>query len=246
VYGVDAGGSDEQIWQTARVHEFRPHLEILPAAQKRLWLELSAVPEQFVLYGGTARALHLGHRTSIDFDFFVRRPLNPAELEADIPFLAGAKIIQREKNALTAVVVRGEPVKVSFFGVPKLPQLQVPHIVKENNLKVASLLDLAGTKASVIQVRAEAKDYEDVDALIRIGKVSLPTALTAAQALYGPGFNPEVTLKALSYFDDGNLHDLPDDLKLRLVAAVREVDLDHLPALEATSRQFNPDDDLAS
>ena len=175
----------------------------------------------------------------------VRRPLNPAELETNIPFLAGAKIIQREKNTLTAVVVRGEPVKVSFFGVPKLLQLQVPHIVEENNLKVASLLDLAGTKASVVQMRAEAKDYEAMDALIRIGKVGLPTALTAAQALYGPGFNPEVTLKALSYFEDGNLHGLPDDMKLRLVAAVREVDLDHLPVLEASSMHFNPDDDLA-
>lgn len=226
------------------MQEFRPHLEILPVAQKRLWLELSAVPDQFVLYGGTALALHLGHRTSVDFDFFARRPLEHSELEADVSFLAGAKIIQRAKNTLTAIVDRGEPVKVTFFDVPKLPQLEVPHVVKENNLKVASLLDLAGTKASLVQVRAEAKDYEDVDALIRVGQVSLPTALAAVQFLYGPGFNPEVTLKALSFFDDGNLGDLPDDLKRRLVAAVGDVDLDHLPVLGTGSRHFNPDDDL--
>ena len=226
------------------MHEFRPQLDILHAAQKRLWLELSAVPDQFVLYGGTALALHLGHTTSVDFDFFVRRPLKPAELEADIPFLAGAKIVQREKNTLTAIVIRGEPVKVSFFGVPNLPLLQDPHVVRENNLKVASLLDLAGTKASVVQVSAEAKDYEDLDALIRVGKVSLPTALAVAQSLYGPGFNPEVTLKALSFFEDGNLGDLPSDLKLRLVDAVREVDLDHLPVLETGFRRAHPYDDL--
>jgi hypothetical protein len=227
------------------VQEFRPHLEILPAAQQRLWLELSAVPDQFVLYGGTALALHLGHRASVDFDFFVRRPLKPAELEVDIPFLAGAKIVQREKNTLTAIVVRGEPIKVSFFGVPNLPQLQHPHVVTDNNLKVASLLDLAGTKASVVQVRAEAKDYEDMDALIRVGKLSLPTALAAAQGLYGPEFNPEITLKALSFFEDGNLVDLPGDLKLRLVAAVRAVDLDHLPVLPTGSRRARPGNDLA-
>jgi hypothetical protein len=40
------------------------------------------------------------------------------------------------------------------------------------------------------------------------------------------------TLKALSYLDDGNLRDLSDDMKLRLTAAVRAVDLDHLPTLE--------------
>jgi len=211
--------------------EFHPHLEILPTAQARLWRELSALPDQFVLYGGTALALHLGHRNSVDFDFFSRGPLNLSQLEGEIPFLAGAKIIQREKNTLSAIVERGDPVKVSFFGVPKLPQLEPAHVIEENNLKVASLLDLAGTKASVIQVRAEAKDYLDLDALMRLGELDLATALAAAQALYGPTFNPEVTLKALSYFDDGNLHDLRNDLKLRLVEAAREVDLDHLPVL---------------
>ena len=119
---------------------------------------------------------------------------------------------------------RGEPVMISFFGVPKQPTLAPPHFVKENRMRVASILDLAGTKASVIQVRAEAKDYLDIDALMRLGNISLPSALAAAQKLYGPSFNPEITLKALSYFDDGNLRDLPDDLKQRLVVAAREVD----------------------
>jgi len=223
------------------VKEFHPHLEILPPAQARLWRELYALPDQFVLYGGTALALHLGHRNSVDFDFFAREPLNLSQLEGEIPFLAGANIIQREKNTLSAMVERGDPVKVSFFGVPKLPQLEPAHVVEENNLKVASLLDLAGTKASVIQVRAEAKDYLDLDALMRLGEVDLGTALAAAQALYGPTFNPEVTLKALSYFDDGNLRELPNDLKLRLVEAAREVNLDNLPVLGADLWQADMD-----
>jgi hypothetical protein len=216
--------------------EFNPRLDILPAAQIRLWLELSAVPEEFVLYGGTALALHLGHRTSVYFDFFSQHSLDVASLQAGIPFLADARIIQREKNTLSAIVDRGEPVKISFFGLPKLPRLAPPHIVGENKLKVASLIDLAGTKASVVQVRAESKDYLDVDAVMRLGNVSLPTALAAAQMLYGPSFNPEITLKALSFFGDGTLSDLPDDLKQRLVVAAREVDLDHLPNLVAELR----------
>lgn len=105
-------------------------------------------------------------------------------------------------------------------------------VAKDNDLKVASLLDLAGTKASVLQVRAEAKDYIDMDALIRIGRVSLPFALAAAEKLYGSSFNPEITLKALSYFDDGNLRELPTDMKFRLAEAVTTVDVDHLPNLE--------------
>jgi hypothetical protein len=226
------------------MREFHPHVEILPPAQARLWEELSALPDPFVLYGGTALALHLGHRNSVDFDFFAREPLNLPQLEGEIPFLAGANIIQREKNTLSAIVERGGPVKVSFFGVPTLPRLAPAHVAEENNLKVASLLDLAGTKASVIQVRAEAKDYLDLDALMRLGAVDLATALAAAHALYGPTFNPEVTLKALCYFDDGNLRDLPSDLKQRLVEAAREVDLDHLPLLGAELQRPNTDHGL--
>ena len=52
---------------------FSPRLDILPAPQLQLWAELGTVPPAFVLYGGTALALHLGHRQSVDFDFFSRR-----------------------------------------------------------------------------------------------------------------------------------------------------------------------------
>jgi hypothetical protein len=212
--------------------KFSPRLDVLPEAQRRLWAELTAVPGEFTLYGGTALALHLGHRKSIDFDFFGNRAIDVAALEAGIPFLEGAAVLQREKNTLTALVHRGGPVKVSFFGVPKLPRLAPPSTADDNGLKIASLLDLAGTKASVLQVRAEAKDYIDMDALIHIGEVGLPFALAAAEKLYGSAFNPEITLKALSYFEDGDLRALPMDMKFRLASAVSKVDLDHLPTLE--------------
>ena len=99
-------------------------------------------------------------------------------------------------------------------------------------VKIASLLDLAGTKAAVVQVRPEAKDYIDLDVLISSGGVSLSMALTAAQKLYGASFNPQITLKALSYFEDGDLKSLPEDTKARLAGVAREVDLDRLPALD--------------
>jgi len=44
--------------------EFKPRLDRLPPPQRRLWAELAALPPEFVLYGGTAIALHLGHRES--------------------------------------------------------------------------------------------------------------------------------------------------------------------------------------
>jgi hypothetical protein len=211
---------------------FRPRLEILPPAQRRLSAELDQVPREFTLYGGTAIALHLGHRQSVDFEFFGSRPLDPAKLQASIPFLKDALVTQREENTLSAVVTREDQVTVSLFGVPNLPRLAPPLESEDNGLRVASMLDLAGTKASVVQLRSAAKDYLDLDALITKGGISLPMALTAGIALYGTSLNPQITLKALSYFEDGDLHLLPEGAKLRLVAAARAVDLDRLPSLE--------------
>src|SRR5204863_706052 len=75
--------------------ELFPRLEILPPSQRRIWPEHCAIPKDFVLYGGTALALHLGHRESANFDFFGGRKFDVRALETGIPFLAGAKIIQR-------------------------------------------------------------------------------------------------------------------------------------------------------
>jgi Nucleotidyl transferase AbiEii toxin, Type IV TA system len=99
-------------------------------------------------------------------------------------------------------------------------------------LNMASLLDLAGTKAAIVQVRSQAKDYIDLDNLIRTEGISLPMALTAARKLYGVSFNPQIALKALSYFEDGDLRSLPEETKARLAGVAREVDLDRLPALD--------------
>jgi hypothetical protein len=213
--------------------DFAPRLDILPPPQRRLWQELSAVPPEFVLYGGTAIALHLGHRQSVDFDFFGDRPLDPMRLVPAIPFLASAIVTQREPDSFSCTIDRGGPVKLSFFGLPALPRLSAPLIAPDNGLRVAALLDLAATKVSVVQLRAEAKDYIDIDALLTDGRIDLPTALAGALALYGAPFNPQNALKALTYFDDGNLRGLPRPLRDRLVRAVRAVDLDRLPAIAA-------------
>ncbi len=209
--------------------DFMPRVDILPPPQRRLWDELSAVPPEFVLYGGTALALHLGHRESVDFDFFGSKALDPAWLVPAVPFLAGAVVTQREPNTFGCMVDRGGAIKLSFFGVPGLRRLLPPLIAPDNGLKIASLLDLAGTKASVVQVRAEAKDYIDIDALLTDGRIDLPLALAAGRAIYGGEFNPQNTLKALSYFGDGNLGRLAEAVRDRLAMAARGVDLDRLP-----------------
>lgn len=213
---------------------FIPNLSILPSPQRQLWTELVNVPSEFTLYGGTAVALQLGHRASIDFDFFADVSIDPLTLYFQIPFLANAPIIQQDKNTFTCRVDRDGEVKVSFFGLPHLRKVMPPLVAPGNQLKVASLIDLAGMKAAAVQSRAESKDYIDLDAIIEAG-VDLPHALAAAQHIYGPGFNPQITLKALSYFDDGDVATLPESTKNRLRKAVAATDSGSLPTLASNA-----------
>ena len=216
---------------------FYPNLTILPPPQRRLWSELDTTPEQFTLYGGTALALRLGHRTSIDFDFFSNQSFDPDELAAVIPYLKGAERVKVAPQTLTCRVERNGPVLVSFFGDLGLGQAAPCEQAQGSALHVASLLDLAGTKMAVVQKRAEAKDYLDIDALLRHG-VDLPTALAAGSVVYGRSFNPMITLKALCYF--GDVPTLPAEVRKRLSAAAIAVNPAHIPAL--TPYRLRPDE----
>ena len=207
---------------------FEPKLTTLPPPQLDLWPELDATPDHFTLYGGTALALRIGHRSSVDFDFFSNQSFDPDELGRAIPYLKGAERVQVAPNTLKCRVERNGPVLVSFFGGLGLGQA-IPHDQAQGrSLYVASLLDLAGTKVAVVQKRAEARDYLDIDALIRHG-IDLPTALAAGTVVYGRSFNPIITLKALSFFDD--LPTLSTAVRQRLSAAVEAVDPASLPEL---------------
>ena len=211
---------------------FEPHMEILPPAQRAVWELLRLPPAGFVLYGGTAIALRLGHRVSVDFDFFSNHPFLPGELEARIPWLADAQRLQSSPNTLTCLVGQATPVKISFFGNLKLGRVGRPERPAGSGIWVASLFDLAATKVKVVQDRAEAKDYTDVAAMLEHGG-ALSAAIGAARAVYGEKFNPMLSLKALSFFDDGDLPTLDQLTRNRLLEAVRATDIPEItvPAL---------------
>jgi hypothetical protein len=213
---------------------FSPKLDILPSAQRLLWKELNQTPRSFVLYGGTAMALRLGHRQSLDFDFFSNESFDPSVLLRSVRYLNEGRVDQRGDNTLSVVVERKGPVKVSFFGDLGMQCVQQPDVVAGHGLQIASLLDLLATKLKTVQQRAEAKDYLDVAAGIAAG-VPLSEALGAAIAIYGKTFNTMTALKALTYFDDGNLPSLPKSTQEQLRASAEAVKLDTLPQLVAKS-----------
>ena len=211
-----------------------PRLDALPAAQRALWPELVAVPKQFVLYGGTGLALRLGHRESIDFDFFSHDPLDHRALEAKLPFLRTAETLQESADTRTVIIHRADaPVKLSFFGGITFGRVGDPDLTTDGVLRVASTLDLAGTKVKALLQRVEAKDYRDVAALLGQG-VALLDILGAGRALFGPSFNPIVARKALVYFEGGDLESLEPALRVQLVtAATYDLEVPALPIRSA-------------
>jgi hypothetical protein len=179
-----------------------------------------------VLYGGTAIALRIGHRFSVDFDFFTEKPLEKERLLEALPFIRHSTVIQDSFDTLTVLVsfeaTENEYVKVSFFGRISYGRVGKPERTEDGVLQVASLDDLMATKVKVILQRIQAKDYMDIAAMVRVG-VSLEKGLAAAREMFGTNFQPSECLKAMVYFEGGDLHTLSSEVKKTMIEAVKTV-----------------------
>lgn len=184
-----------------------PKFSILPAAQKEIWVSLA--PAQllnFVLYGGTAIALHLGHRESLDFDFFRSEALDKDQIRSNFQFVRGAPVLQDAPNTLVVLAkMPAGSVKISFFGGIRFGRVDDPLQTRDGTLLVASLDDLMATKLKATQDCAEAKDYRDIAEMISAG-VSLPAGLSAFKQMFEG--EPAQVLRAIGYFGDGDLNTL--------------------------------------
>jgi len=220
---------------------FEPRLDILPESQRRLWPELDAVPSEFVLYGGTGLALHLGHRASEDFDFFSSAGFDPDRLRARLPFFRDldpadpVTWVHRKRDNLEAFVNRGGVVKIAFFGgLDTRHRIEDPRRAAGSRLRVASLVDLAGMKMRVIQVRGSWKDYVDIHTLVLHG-IDVPTGLAATKAI-DRGFDPITSIRALQFYGDGTLDRVPATMQRDLTRWAQAIDLAKLPALHPRRR----------
>lgn len=140
------------------IRKFPPRLDILPSGQRKLWSNLAPAGKLgFVLYGGTAVALQLGHRSSADFDFFSELQLNRGHIISAFPFLGESHLLQDQINTFTFLVsATEEPVKISFFGGIDHGRVGEPRWTEDQIVQVASLDDLMATKVKTIMQRIEA------------------------------------------------------------------------------------------
>jgi hypothetical protein len=148
------------------------------------------------------------------------------------------RVVQDEKNSLTVVTEPGN-VRLSFFGGIGMGRVGVPELTEDGIVLVASSLDLLGTKLKVIMQRAESKDYADIAQLLR-GGPSLIQGLGAARSLYGSAFAPAECLRALTFFDDGDLSRVNAETRNVLRTEAAKVSrVFPIPSIEKTSNQLS-------
>jgi hypothetical protein len=154
--------------------------------QRKNWPELKGLALLgFALYGGTAIALRLGHRASVDFDFFADRPLDRRALARAFPMLSRATVLQDTSDTVSVLAHAGKGrVKISSFAALKIGRVGQPDWTEDSVLQIASLNDILATKLKVLLQRIEAKDYLDVAALLDAG-ADLSAGLASARTLYG-------------------------------------------------------------
>jgi len=213
------------------------HLDILPPSQLAFWEEdIGALPNGWVLYGGTAIALHLGHRRSLDFDFFSDSPLDRKALRSCSDALASAKTLQDEPETLTVVVEKaGTPLKVSFFGGIGFGRVGEPLRVPGRAV-IASLLDLLGTKLATVTQRIEPRDYLDIASILRSG-LTINDGVAALLGLYGDQASGLQSVKTIAWFEDGGLETaLSEHVRAELLRAAAAYDPRTQPAPRLSSR----------
>lgn len=176
----------------------------------------------------------------MDFDFFSEKPLDRDTIKASFSFIGDAVTIQDSKDTWVVLVpVDGnghQHVKLSFFGSITFGRIGDPSYTSDGVLQVASLEDLMATKLKVILQRAEYKDYCDIAAMLKAGG-DLARGLAGARVLYGPNFQPAESLKALTFFGDGDLNLLSTEERKILVDAAKSVR--RLPVVELISESLS-------
>lgn len=171
--------------------------DILDAKRRQVLPLLKNFKADFYLAGGTGLALQLGHRDSIDFDFFSPKPINTIALYKKIKdIFTGHKIekVQEEKDTLTIFIDDG--IKISFFSYSyKL----IGKVIQEENLNIASIIDIACMKLSAIVSRATNKDYVDLYFILQ--DLPLGEILEPLKNKF-PDLDINLALKSLVYFKD--------------------------------------------
>ena len=172
------------------------HPDILSKEQTKLLPLIQQFKREFNLVGGTAIALQIGHRRSIDFDLFKLSNLNATKTlkkisEAKVPYT----ITRRVSEQINIVI---NSVKLTFFQYPYAIEAKIGF---ENYLKMPDLLTLAAMKAYALGRRSKWKDYVDLYFLLQ-SYCNLSEVTDKANALFGQMFSEKLFRSQLAFHKD--------------------------------------------
>ena len=177
--------------------------EVLSKQQTTILPCFSLLKEKnFYLAGGTALALQIKHRTSLDFDFYTEEEFLPEDIIE--LFRKGTREITEVQTAKGTLICRIKGMEVSLFHYPY--SLLEP-LVKSKNLNLVSLKDIAAMKLIAIIQRGTKRDFFDLYFLI--DKIGLGRIIELTQKKYPP-FNAYLALQALTYFEDAEKEDFSE------------------------------------
>ena len=171
------------------------HWEIFDPVRQKLLPKLAFTKSSGIyLAGGTALALHLGHRRSVDFDFYSTENFEPVSFEARVvQHIENFVVTQRSAGTLLG---KSGAVEVTFFYYP-YPMLEEP--VESDHVRLASIADIAAMKIIALTQRGLRRDFLDLYVIARA--VGLQQILEWTRKKYAQ-FDPYITLKSLTYFTD--------------------------------------------
>lgn len=172
------------------------HIDILSQEQQALLPWVKQFKREFYLVGGTAIALYLGHRKSIDFDLFKSGPLNHKRNLERIQQSGFTYQVTRRVTEQMNCIVNG--VKVTFFQYPF--SVEAKQNV-ESIFRIPSLLDLAAMKAYALGRRSKWKDYVDLYFLLK-DHFSIEQITQRAILIFGELFSEKMFRAQLCYFED--------------------------------------------
>ena len=172
------------------------HREVLTKEQICLLPLLKSFSRDFGLVGGTAIALHIGHRRSIDFDLFTNKEFNNLRIREKV--LKGGKIDRIFVNSEGEYTIVVNKVKITFFHYP----FEIKFKEKfEGIIKTADLLTLAALKAYALGRRAKWKDYVDLYFIMKHYH-GIEKIIKKAKQIFRSEFNEKLFRAQLAFFKD--------------------------------------------
>lgn len=170
--------------------------EILTKEQTELLPLINSFSKDFGLVGGTAFALYLGHRRSIDFDLFTTKEFDNLKIRRKIlRFKKIARVIRDEKGQYTISI---NDIRFTFVHYPFKINFSKSF---DEIIKLPNLLTLAAMKAYALGRRAKWKDYVDLYFVMN-GYYRIDQIIKKAKQIFASEFNEKIFRAQLTYFKD--------------------------------------------